>query len=110
MLVKRVPPGAARLRIAERVELEDRAADPKLLQQLVGEGEKLDIGLRLSRAYDLGVELVEFAEAALLRALVTEGRAGGSELQRRILQPTFAQIRTTNAGGEFGPERDRFSA
>ena len=34
-------------------------------------------------ADDLGVELVELAEAALLRPLVAEGGAAGRDLQRR---------------------------
>ena len=51
---------------------------PSSLQQLGGEGEQLDIGLRLAGADDLGVELVELAEAALLRPLVAEGRRRGS--------------------------------
>src|SRR5204863_6957642 len=70
MLVERVAPGGARLGIAERIELEDRAGDPKLLQQLVGEGEQFDIGLRLAGADNLGVELVKLAKAALLRPFV----------------------------------------
>ena len=36
--------------------------------------EQLDVGGRLGGADDLGVELVELAEAALLRALVAEER------------------------------------
>ena len=70
VLVERVTPCRASFGIAERVELEDRAADPEFLQQLVGEGEQLDVGLRLGRADNLGVKLVEFAKAALLRAVV----------------------------------------
>ena len=83
---------------------------PELLQQLVGEGEQLDVGLRLAGADDLGVELVEFAEAALLRPLVAEGRAVGRDLQRRELLPAFAQIGAADAGGELGPKRDRLPA
>src|SRR5438309_4598779 len=110
MLVQRVAPRAASLRVAEGVELEDRAADPELFQQLVGKGEQFDIGLRLARADDLGVELVELAEAALLRPLIAKGRAGGGELERGILLPAFAQIGAADAGGEFRAEGDRLSA
>jgi hypothetical protein len=39
MRVQRIPPRRARLRVAERVQLEDRPVDPELLQQLVGERE-----------------------------------------------------------------------
>ena len=76
MLVQRITPRGAGLRVAEGVELEDRAIDPELLQQLVGEGEQLDIRLWLAGADDLRVELVELAEAALLRPLVAERRSG----------------------------------
>ena len=78
MLDQRIAPRLARFRVAERVELERHALDdPELLQQLVAEGEHLDVGLRLGRADDLGVELVELAETAFLRPLVTESRARG---------------------------------
>ena len=66
---------------------------PSSSQQLVGEGEQLDVGGGLGGADDLGVELVELAEAALLRALVAEGRALGGELQRRMLLPAFGDDR-----------------
>ena len=81
--------------------------DAELLQQLVAEAQDLDVGLRLGGADDLGVELVELAEAALLRALVAERRAVGRDLQRRVLLPAFAQIGAADAGGELGPQRDR---
>ena len=83
---------------------------PSSLQQLVGEGEQFDVGLRLGGADDLGVELVELAEAALLRPLVAEGRAVRRDLERRILLPALAQIGAADAGGELGPQRDRFPA
>ena len=102
-------PGRAGLGVAERVELEQRI-DAQFLEQLVGEGEDLDIGLRLGGADDLGVELVELAKAPLLRALIAERRAVGRDLQRRVLLPPFAQISAANPGREFGPKRDRFPA
>ena len=51
----------------------------------------LDVGLRLGGADDLGVELVELAEAALLRPLVAEGGAMGRDLQaaRYCCQPSL---------------------
>src|SRR5437764_14760529 len=106
----RIAPGGARLRIAERVELEDRAGDPKLFQKLIGEGEQFDVGLRFCRADDLGIELVKLAEAALLRPFIAEGRAGGRELERRILLPPFAEIGAAEPPGELGPKRDRYTA
>ena len=56
MLVQRAAPRRAGLRITERVELQDRAPDPQFLKQLVGEGEQLDVGLRLACSDDLGIE------------------------------------------------------
>ena len=70
----------------------------------------LDIGLRFGRADDLGVELVELTEAALLRTFVTERRAGGRDLQRRILLPAFGQISAADPRGELRSQRDRFPA
>ena len=102
---QRRPPGVARLGVAERVELQRHAVgDAELAQQLVGEDEQFDVGRRLGRADDLGVELVELAEAALLRPLVAEDRAVGGDLQRRVLLPAFGQIGAADAGGEFGPQ------
>src|SRR3546814_16761482 len=77
---------------------------------LVGGGGELDIGDRRIRADDLGVELVELAEAALLRAFVAEGGAVRHDLQRRELLPAFREIRAADAGGEFGAERQRIPA
>src|SRR6185503_14082663 len=108
---QRRPPRLARVGVAEGVELERHAlAYPQLLQQLVPEAQDFYIGLRLGGADDLGVELVELAEAALLRPLVAEGRAMGGELERRMLLPAFGEIGAADAGGELGPERDRIPA
>ena len=70
----------------------------------------IDVGGGLGRADDLGVELVELAEAPLLRPLVAEGRAVGGELERRELLPAFAEIGAADAGGEFGPKREQLAA
>jgi hypothetical protein len=59
--------------VAERVELERHPRDAELFSSCAPEGDDLDVGLRLGGADDLGVELVELAEAALLRPLVAEG-------------------------------------
>ena len=101
-------PGVAGLGIAERVELQrDAVRDAELAQQLVGEDEQLHVRRRRIRADDLGVELVELAEAALLRALVAEDRAVGGELDRRVLLPAFGEIGAADAGGEFGAQGER---
>ena len=111
MLDQRRAPGLAARRVAERVELQRHAVgDAQLLEQLVGHRQQLDIGLRLGRADDLGVELVELAVAALLRALVAEQRAVGRDLERRVLLPAVGQVGARDAGGELGPQRERFPA
>src|SRR3954451_7918086 len=93
---ERCAPGLARFRIAKRVELEHHSlGDAELAQQLIAEAQQLDVRLRLGRTDDLGVELVEFAEAALLRPLVAERRALRRELQRSKLLPAFRQIGPT---------------
>ncbi len=85
-------PGLAARRVAERVELQrDAVGNAQFLQQLVGHRQQFDVGLRLARADDLGVELVELAVAALLRALVAEQRAVGGDLERRVLLPAVGQ-------------------
>ena len=93
--------------VAERVELEPHALDAEFGEQLRAEREQFDVGLRFGGADDLGVELVELAEAALLRALVAEGGAVGRDLERRELLPALAQIGARDPGGEFGAQRDR---
>src|SRR3546814_10390181 len=105
MLDQRLAPGIARLGVAQGIEQERHPlGDAELLQELVGEGEELDIGERRIRADDLGVELVELAEAALLRAFVAEGGAVRHDLQRRELLPAFREISAADAGGEFRSE------
>ena len=108
---QRGAPGVARRRIAERVELERHPlGDAQLLQQLIGQHEQFDIRRGLGRADDLGVDLMELAEAALLRALVAEHRARGGELERRILLPALGDVGAGDAGSEFGAQRQRIAA
>ena len=54
----------------------------------------------LAGADDLGIELVELAVAALLGPFVAERGAVGRDLERRILLPALAQVRTANSGGD----------
>ncbi len=82
MLDQRGAPRVACLGIAQGVELERHAlGDAELVEQLIGEDEQFDIRRGLGRADDLGVDLMELAEAALLGALVTEHRTRGGELE-----------------------------
>ena len=64
---------------------------PSSASSCVAEREQFDVRLRLGGADDLGVELVELAEAALLRALVAERRTVRRDLERRELLPAFAE-------------------
>ena len=92
--------------VAQRVELERdpvgscrarRAAAPAIAISSTSAA-----GLR--RADDLGVELVELAEAALLRALVAEDGAPGGDLHRHVLLPAVGDEGAADAGGEFGAQ------
>src|SRR5687768_13280201 len=106
MLDQLRPPGVAALRVAKGVELEGNAfADAKLGQELSAKGEDFDIGGGLGGADDLGIELVELAEAALLRPLVTECRSPARHLERRMLLPAFGEIGAADASGQLGPKR-----
>ena len=108
---ERSAPRLARFGIAERVEFERHpVGDPELAQKLVAEAQQLDVGLRFGGANDLGVQLVELAEAALLRPFVPKRRTVGRDLERHILLPSFAQICAADSRGEFRPERDRIAA
>src|ERR687894_611729 len=107
MLMQRVAPCRAGGGIAKGVELQDRPLDPEFAQQLVGKAEQLDVGLRLTGTDDLGIELVELAEAALLRPFVAERRTMGRNLDRGMLLPAFGQVGAANAGRELRPQRDR---
>ncbi len=100
-----------RLGVAQRVQLEHNLVDDtQLAEQLRAHRDQFDVGRRLGRADDLGVELVELAITALLRALVAEQRAVGGELHRRELLPAVRDISAADAGGELGAQRQRFAA
>ena len=84
---------ASRLSASPSVlQLERHAVDAELAEQLAAERDDLDVGGGLGGADDLGVQLVELAEAALLRPLVAERRAMRRDLQRRKLLPALGQI------------------
>ncbi len=108
---ERVAVGAPAGRIAERVELQDRALeDAELAQDLSADLDYFHVRLRLRHADELHVDLVELAEAALLWPLVAEHRSAREELQRQALSETVGDDRAHDAGGVFGPERDLVAA
>ncbi len=80
------------------------------MQKLIGKGEQFDVRRWLGRADHLGIELVELAEAALLRAFVAEQGPVGGDLERRILLPALAQKSARDARGEFGTQSERITA
>ena len=97
--------------VAQRVELQRHPVrNAQFVQQLIGHHQQLDVGLRFGRADHFGVDLVELAIAALLRALIAEQRAVGGHLQRGELLPAVGQVGAGDPGGEFGPQGQRFVA
>ena len=54
--------------------------DAKSCEKVCGKNDQLDIGLRLACANDLRIQLMKLAEAALLRAFVSESGTPSSEL------------------------------
>ena len=108
---QRRTPRIARLGIAQRVELQRHAVgNAQFVQQLIRQHEQFDIRRRFGSTDHFGVDLVELAEAALLRAFVTEHRAVRRDLQGRILLPPLGQIGACDAGGEFRAQRQRIAA
>ena len=90
--------------------MQGHVVNAQLLQQLIRHRQQLHIGLRLARADHLGVDLVELAVAALLRALVAEQRAVGGDLERRILLPAIGEVGARDARGELRAQGERIPA
>ncbi len=108
---QRRAPSVTRLGIAQRVELQRHpVGNAEFVEQLIRQHEQFDIRRRFGRTDHFGVDLVELAEAALLRAFVAEHRAVRRDLQGRVLLPPLGQIRARDAGGEFGAQRQRIAA
>src|SRR3546814_1132827 len=102
---QRGAPGFAARPVAQRVQVERHAFRyAQFAQQLVGQHQQFHVRARLARADDFGVELVELAETALLRALVAEERAVGRDLERRILLPAFGDVGAGNRSEEHTSE------
>ena len=105
------PPGAARFSIAQRIQLQHHpVGDPQLGKQLLRQRDDLDIGGRLARAEHFGIELVELAKPAFLRAFIAEQRPPGGNLDRGVLLPAILDIGAGDAGGEFRTQRQRVAA
>ena len=79
--------GLPALAVAQRVELEHGvpAARPARSRMCGAQRDDLDVGHGLGRADQLDADLVELAQAALLRPLVAEHRPGIEEAQRQLL-------------------------
>ena len=90
------------IRFAEGVDLEPGVlADAEGRENVVTEREYFDVGLRLGDADALDVDLVELAQASLLRTLVTEQRPVGEEPHRQLLRQSFGNEGAHDAGGEL---------
>src|SRR3546814_11682974 len=93
MIDQRRPPGLARFRVAQRVEVQRHGlVHAKLVQKLRREGEKLDIGGRFARADDFRVKLMELSEAPFFRPPVTEERPPGRQLPRAPFLPAIPYL------------------
>ena len=78
---QRRPPRLAAGCVAQRVELERHPIrNPQFFQQLIRHRQQFDIGLRLARTDDLGIQLVKLAIPPFLRAFVAEQRPVGRHL------------------------------
>jgi len=75
---------------------------PSSRDDLVRHYQQFDVRLRFARADNLGVDLVELAVAALLRAFVAEQRAVRRQLERCVLLPAIGEVGARDPGGEFG--------
>src|SRR5690606_10495077 len=73
--------GLARLRRAQRVDLQLHARDAEAFPEPRGERDDLDVDVRAREPDGLDVDLVELAEPALLRFLVPEHRALAPQLE-----------------------------
>ena len=71
------------LRAADRVEAELQVLEPERLQKVDGQHDDLSIGHRVLLAERLDAELMKFAHAAGLRAVVAEHRTDVEELDER---------------------------
>ena len=103
--------GVPAVRIAQRVELEAHMlGEAERAQNLGAERDHLDVGERLRRADHLDVDLVELAQAPLLRPLVAEHRAGAEQLDRQVLAERAGDEGARHAGGVFGAQGHRLAA
>ena len=88
---------------AYRIDFKPRALNSQLVQKGVSGKDNLRVRLGLFAPKHLYSELVELAQAPLLRTLVTVARRNviGLQRQSRILQAVFDK-RACNAGSALG--------
>ncbi len=108
---QRLPIGGAALRVAERVEFENRArAHSQRVEDAAAECDDLNVGLGLRHTDQLDPDLVELAKPALLRPLIAKHRAVIEKFDRRVLNQAVRENRTHHPGGIFRPQRHLFAA
>ena len=103
---RRAKPRAA-FRVAQRIDLEFQL-EPKFAAQFVDHDDQFGVACGVGPPENLDAELMELAEAALLRTLAPEHRAaiveallGVAAIEARL------DIRAHHARRAFGPQRER---
>ena len=99
------------LRAADGVEAELQVLESERLQEVDGQHDDLSIGHRVLLAERLDTELMEFAHAAGLRAVVAEHRADVEELdERSVAVELVLQVRAHDGCRVLRAQRDAASA
>ncbi len=75
-----------------------------------GHGDDFDVGERLVAAENLGVDLVELAQAALLRSLMAEHRPAIEQFDRARQGLALVDEGARNPGRRLGAQGERFAA
>ena len=97
--------------VAQGVDLELRDLQHvQGLEDVGAEGDDLDVRLGFGGADDLGVDLMELAQPALLRTLVAEHGAVGEEPQGKLPAQAARDHRAGDAGRVLGTQRDLVAA
>ena len=94
----------ARLRRAQRVDVEFDALDAEPAPHARGHRNQLGVDVRAREADGLHIDLVELPVAALLRPLAPEHRAHAPELVARTTQHAVGDHRAHDARSRFGSQ------
>ena len=103
--------GLPALLVAQRVELErDVLGHAQLVQDVLAQRHDLDIAHGLGGTQELDADLVELAQAALLRPLVAEHRAIVEELERQLLHHAAGDHGACHGRRVLGPQAELVAA